>query len=101
MRQTFEIPLDIPDVTIENVTTNRMGHREITVKSTGEGTPCQRCGKRTTPCYGEERESTGRHWPILGRKPLIHLRPKRDQGLHGHGTPPPPSHSLGILPGVP
>jgi hypothetical protein len=33
VRQTFEIPLDIPDVTIENVTTNRMGHIEITVKS--------------------------------------------------------------------
>ena len=47
MRQTFEIPLDIPDVTTENVTTNRIGHIEITVKSTVEGTPCHRCGKMT------------------------------------------------------
>ena len=47
MRQTFEIPLDIPEVTIENVTTNRLGHIEITVKSTVEGTPCHRCGKMT------------------------------------------------------
>ncbi len=39
MRQTFEIPLDIPDVTIENVTTNRIGHIEITVKSTIKGAP--------------------------------------------------------------
>ena len=87
MRQTFEIPLDIPDVTIENVTTNRMGHIEITVKSTVEGTPCHRCGKMTTQLYGEDREITLRHLPILGRKTFIHLRPKRYQCLHCHGNP--------------
>ena len=69
MRQTFEIPLDIPDVTIENVTTNRLGHIEITVNSTVEGVPCHQCGKMTTKFYGEDREITLRH---LG----IHL--KRD-----------------------
>ena len=58
MRQTFEIPLDIPEVTIENVTTNRLCHSEITVKSTVEGVPCQQCGKMTTKLYGEEREIT-------------------------------------------
>jgi transposase len=87
VRQTFEIPLDIPDVTIENVTTKRIGHIEITVKSTVEGTPCHRCGKMTTQFYGEDREITLRHWPILGRKTLIRLRPKRYQCLHCHGTP--------------
>jgi hypothetical protein len=40
MRQTFAIPLDIPDVTSESVTTNRVGPIEITVNSTVEGTPC-------------------------------------------------------------
>ena len=40
MRHTFEIPLNIPDVTIESVRTNPVGHLEITVKSTVEGTPC-------------------------------------------------------------
>jgi transposase len=89
VRQTCEIPLDIPDVTIENVTTNRMGHIEITVKSTVEGTPCHRCGKMTTQFYGEDREITVRHLPILGRKTFIHLRPKRSQCLHCHGSPTP------------
>ena len=56
MRQTFEIPLDIPDVAIEYVTTNRIGHIEITVKSTIEWTPCHQCGKMTTKFYGEDRE---------------------------------------------
>lgn len=87
MRQTFEIPLDIPDVTIENVTTNRVGHIEITVKSTVGGTSCHRCGKMTTQFYGEDREITLRHLPILGRKTFIHLRPKRYQCFHCHGNP--------------
>ena len=88
MRQTFEIPLDLPDVTIENVTTNRLGHMEITVKSTVEGTPCHRCGKMTTTFYGEDREITFRHLPILGRKTYIRLRPRRYQcsTCHGHPT---------------
>jgi transposase len=88
VRQTFEIPRDIPDVTIENVTTNRIGHMEITVKSTVEGTPCHRCGKMTTSFYGEDRAINVRHLPILGRKTSIRLRPKRYQCRHGPGNPP-------------
>lgn len=87
MRQTFEIPLDIPEVTIENVTTNRLGHIEITVKSTVAGTPCHRCGKMTTQLYSEDREITFRHLPILGRKTFIRLRPKRYQCLYCPGKP--------------
>ena len=87
MRQTFEIPLDIPDVTIEHVTTNRLGHIALAVKSTVEGTPCHRCGKMTTQFYGEDREITLRHLPILGRKTCIRLRPKRYQCLHCQGNP--------------
>jgi hypothetical protein len=79
VRQTFEIPLDIPDVTIEHVTTNRLGHMEITVKSTVEGVPCHQCGKMTTKFYGEARESTLRQLPILGRRTSIRPRPKRDE----------------------
>jgi transposase len=87
VRQTFEIPLDIPDVTIESVTTNRVGHIEITVKSTVEGTPCHQCGKMTTKFYGEDHEITLRHLPILGRKTSVRLRPKRYQCPHCHGNP--------------
>jgi len=36
MRKTFEIPLDIPDVTIQTVETDRHGDFVITVKSTVE-----------------------------------------------------------------
>ena len=55
MRHTFEIPLDIPDVTIAAVTTNRVGRIEITVQSTIEGTPCHQCGQMTTKFYDKDR----------------------------------------------
>jgi transposase len=87
VRQTFEIPLDIPDVTIENVTTDRLGHIEVTVQSTIEGTPCRQCGQMTTKFYGQDREIILRHLPILGRGTSIRLRPKRYQCLHCHGNP--------------
>jgi transposase len=87
VHQTFEIPLDIPDVTIEHVTTNRLGHIEITVKSTIEGPPCHQCGNMTTKFYGEDREITLRHLPILGRKTFIRLRPRRYQCTRCHDHP--------------
>jgi transposase len=79
MRQTFEIPLDIPDVTIETVATDRHGDFVITVKSTVEGASCHNCGKKITKVYGYDREITFRHLPILGRKTYIRLRPVRYQ----------------------
>ena len=79
MRKTFEIPLDIPDVTIQTVETDRHGDFVITVQSTVEGTSCHTCGKKVTKVYGYDREITFRHLPILGRKTYIRLRPVRYQ----------------------
>ena len=61
MRKTFEIPLDIPDVTIQTVETDRHGDCVITVQSTVEGTSCPTCGKKVTKVYGYDREMTLRH----------------------------------------
>src|SRR6266487_1503693 len=71
MRKTFEIPLDIPDVTIQTVETDRNGAFVITVKSTVAGTYCHRCGKQITKVYGYDREITLRHLSILGRETYI------------------------------
>lgn len=87
MRHTFEISLDIADVTIEHVTTTRSGHIEITVKSTLEGTPCRQCGKLTTKFYGEDRRITLRHLPILGHQTYICLSPKRYECPDCDGNP--------------
>ena len=61
MHKTFEIPLDIPDVMIEKVGTDRHGDFVMTVKSTIEGTHCHICGKKITKVYGDDREITLRH----------------------------------------
>ena len=87
MRKTFEIPLDIPEVTIQTVETDRHGDFVITVKSTVEGTSCHTCGKKITKVYGGDREITLRHLPILGRKTYIRLRPVRYQCPYCDGHP--------------
>jgi hypothetical protein len=56
MRLTFEIPLDIPDVTIEAMKTSQVGHIELTIQSTLEGTPCRQCGQMTTTFYDQDRK---------------------------------------------
>ena len=86
MRKTFEIPLNIPEVTIQHVETDRHGDFVITVKSTVEGTSCHTCGKKITKVYGDDREITLRHLPILGRKTYIRLRPVRYQCPYCHGN---------------
>ena len=88
MRHTFEIPLDLPDVTIKAVKTSQMGHIQLTIQSTIEGTPCHQCGEMTTKFYDQDREIVFRHLPILGRNTYIHLRPKRYQCriCQGHPT---------------
>jgi len=87
MHKTFEIPLDIPDVMIEKVGTDRHGDFVITVKSTIEGTHCHTCGKKITKVYGYDREITLRHLSILGRKTFIRLRPVRYQCSSCDGKP--------------
>ena len=87
MRKTFEIPLDIPEVTIQHVETDRHGDFVITVKSTVEGTSCHKCGKKITKVYGDDREITLRHLPILGRKTYIRIRPVRYQCPYCHENP--------------
>ena len=87
MHKTFEIPLDIPDVTIEKTETKRHGDIVITVQSTIEGTLCHQCGNRITKVYGYDREIIFRHLPILGKKTFIRLRPVRYQCLSCSGKP--------------
>jgi len=87
MRKTFELPLDIPAVTIQTVETERPGDFVLTVKSTVEGTSCHTCGKKIIKVYGYDREITLRHLPILGRKTYIRLRPVRYQCPYCHGNP--------------
>jgi transposase len=87
VHKTFEIPLDIPDVTIEKTATNRYGDIVITVQSTIDGTSCHQCGNRITKVYGYDREIIIRHLSILGKKTFIRIHPVRYQCQSCSGRP--------------
>jgi transposase len=75
--KSFEVPLDIPDVEIETVETDKKGNLIITVRSTVEGTNCHKCGKKITQSHGCDKPILLRHLPVLGRATYIRLRPQR------------------------
>ncbi len=75
----FLIPLDIPNVEIENVEIKPNGDYVIMVRSTEKGTKCHICGKKNCKIHGYDREITLRHLSILGRKIFIRIRPVRYQ----------------------
>jgi transposase len=83
----FQLPLDIPNVTIENVETTTQGHRVITVRSTVLGTPCHQCGQELSKLYGDDRAVILRHLPILGKKTFIRFHPVRYQCQSCRWTP--------------
>jgi len=83
----IEIPLDIPNVEIENIEINKEGDIIITVRSTVKGTRCHKCGRKITKLHCHDREITLRHLSILGRKVYIRIRPARYQCTHCSGNP--------------
>jgi transposase len=87
MSPVFEIALDIPNVKIDRVETNKESDFIITVSSTLEGTHCRKCGKRICKFHGHDDEITLRHLPILGRKVYLRIQPARYQCLDCDGRP--------------
>jgi len=83
----FEIPLDIPDVEIENVELTKKGDIIIMVVSTVEGTHCHKCGREIRKPYGHGKMIKLRHLSILGMNVYIHIRPARYQCTHCAGKP--------------
>ena len=61
----IEIPLDIPDIEIENIEINKEGDIIITVRSAVKGTRCHKCGRGITKLHCHDREITLRHLSIL------------------------------------
>ena len=84
---TFEIPLDIPDVEIENVEITKNGDMIITAVSTVVGTRCHKCGREIIKPYGYGRPIELRHLSILGMNTYIRIRPARYQCTHCAGKP--------------
>jgi transposase len=83
----LQIPLDIPDVTLEKVVTGKSGDIIITVSSTLKGTPCKKCGRQLDAFHGFGQDITLRHLPIFERTVLIKIRPRRYRCSHCEGGP--------------
>jgi transposase len=77
MFSKVSIPLDIPDVQVLDIKTNKRGDYVITVESTIEGTTCHCCGREISKFHSRDRAITLRHLPILGHQVYLCLRPKR------------------------
>jgi len=77
MFSKLSIPLDIPDVQVLEIKTNKTGDYIITVESTLESTTCHHCGREISQFHSHDRAITLRHLPILGHQVYLRLRPKR------------------------
>jgi transposase len=73
----FEIQLNISDVKILNIETNKTKDLVITVKSTKKTTLCRKCGQEINKMHGYGEAIILRHLPILGQSVYIRLRPAR------------------------
>lgn len=82
MVSKVSIPLDIPDVQVIDIKTNKSGDYIITVESTLDSAICRRCGREISKFHSHDRAITLRHLPILGHQVYIRLRPKRYECPH-------------------
>lgn len=69
--------IDLPNVSVTEVTRNDRGHLFITVKTTEESVSCRCCGKKLKCKHGHDRERTLRHLPVFGKPTYIIYKPNR------------------------
>jgi transposase len=77
MYSKIEIPLDIENIRVKQVTFTKEDNILIKVESTEEGAYCYRCGNRITKLHSHNRELKLRHLAILGKKTYLLIAPKR------------------------
>jgi transposase len=77
MNNDLQIPLDLPDVRVLNVSKIERGAWLIQVESTVTGTVCRKCGKPITDYHGLDASIRLRHLPLFEVPVYIELRPKR------------------------
>lgn len=77
MFSKISIPLDITDVQVLDIQTNKRGDYIISVESEVQSAICHRCGREISKFHSHDRAITLRHLPILGHQVYIRLRPKR------------------------
>ena len=77
MAQSIQIPLDLPDVRVLEVSQTEQGDWLIRIESTLEGTKCRKCGGSIHHFHGFDQPVRVRHLPVFGQAVFIEFRPKR------------------------
>ena len=79
MDNSIQIPLDLPDVRVLEVTKTEEGDWLIRVESTLKGTSCRKCGRKLTQFHGYDQPIRLRHLPVFEQPVYVEFRPKRYQ----------------------
>lgn len=85
MENQLQIPLDLPDVRIIEVSKLEHGWL-IRVESTLNGTTCRKCGRAIEEFHGHDEPVRLRHLPLFEVPVWIELRPKRYRCPHCDGA---------------
>lgn len=87
MSATFQLPLDIPNVTILSMATGDKNEIILAIESTLETTACRLCGREISRFHGYDKPIRLQHLPILERVVYLEIRPKRYRCHHCEGKP--------------
>ena len=87
MDNSIQIPLDLPDVRVLEVSKTEEGSWLIRVESTLNGTSCRKCGRKLTHFHGWDQAIRLRHLPVFEQPVYVELKPKRYQCHHCQGKP--------------
>ncbi len=77
MDNSIQIPLDLPDVRVLEVSKTEEGTWLKRVESTLKGTSCLGCGKELTHFHGFDQPIRLRHLPVFEQPVYVELKPKR------------------------
>ena len=87
MDNSIQIPLDLPDVRVLEVSKTEEGIWLIQVESTLDDTSCRKCGKELKHFHGFDQPIKLRHLPVFEQPVYIKLKPKRYQCPDCKGKP--------------
>ena len=77
MEQQLQVPLDLPDVRILDVSQTETSEWRIRVESTVQETTCRKCGQGIDQFHGLDTALRLQHLPLFEIPVWIELRPKR------------------------
>ena len=74
MDNSIQIPLDLPDVRVLEVSKMEEGDWLIRVESTLKSTKCRKCGRKLTQFHGFDQTIRLRHLPVFEQPVYVEFR---------------------------